>query len=120
MFSNQKAEWVIGWILLVGISVSALIILSGGILFLIHHGHDNIQILLQNTSTYKTLPEIVNALMTMKATSVMELGILMLVATQVLRVGLLAIFYIAIRDMMFTSFSLFILAMLLYSFVFPH
>lgn len=120
MISTKKAEWVIGWILLLGMSLSALLILAGGLLLLLHHPHESMQLSLLDTPTYKSLADILHTITTIKATSIIELGILLLVATQVLRVALLVIFYAATKDIAFTLFSLFILVMLLYSFIFPH
>lgn len=120
MISTKKAEWIIGWILIAGITLSAMLILCGGILFLTHHDHASLQDTLQDTPTYKSLADIINTIISTKATSIIELGILLLVATQVLRVTLLAIFYATTKDIAFTIISLFILVMLLYSFIFPH
>lgn len=116
MNSSKQMQDTLSIILTIGIWLATALVLIGGILFLIQHGHETVQI--EFMQDYQlTIRKIITDALSLTPLGIIELGILTLVVTQVLRVALLAYFYITIKDYWFTLFSLFILMVLLYSFI---
>ncbi|RDI37205.1 DUF1634 domain-containing protein [Aquicella lusitana] len=116
MDSTSKIQEILGIILLSGIFISASLVIIGGLVYLLHHGGENMQMELLQSVTYQTsVKEILLGTLSFTPLRIIELGLLLLVATQVLRVALLTWFYALIRDYWFVSFSIFILFILVYS-----
>jgi uncharacterized membrane protein len=116
MISTQKMENMMGVLLLVGTLFSASLVCIGGVLFLIHHGGESIhsewlQLAASQISHHQTW----SLAFSFSPLGIIELGLLMLVITQILRVFLLCGFYATIRDFWFTLISTFILFVLIYS-----
>ena len=118
MLSTKKMEVVIGLLLTIGTLVSAAIVMLGGILYLLQYGGESVHIeLLQSNAAYTNLTSIWQAACAFSPLGIIEIGVLALVATQSLRVALLVGFYAIIRDYGFVLISLFILIMLVSSFI---
>ncbi len=116
MNANKKLEEMIGLTLLFGILLSLILVLIGGILFLFQEGTQSLdQALLQIGNYHITVKQIWHTLLTFSPIGLIELGLYLLVMTQVLRVAMLVGFYGFIRDYWFTCISLFILVVLIYS-----
>lgn len=115
MLNTKRMEAAIGAMLLGGTLLSAGLVALGGILYLLRYGNQPIQSELNRSAAYAMTPESVQTLASFSAVNLIELGLLCLVATQVLRVMLLVGFYAYLRDRWFTSISLFILVVLLVS-----
>lgn len=116
MISSHKINELISLTLFLG-TMSALVLnVAACVWYLYQHGTEIIQLEpLQNHPT--TMTTLWTYLSTPSSAWLMTVGLMILVTTQVLRVGLLAWFYITIRDRWFALFSLFILAVLLYSLI---
>lgn len=118
MISTKKMENIIGLLLTIGMLFSAILVLIGGVLYLLQHGSDPMQTEVISSNAYQiSIKHLWHRPQTFSAITIIELGLLALVATQILRVGLLAWFYTAIKDSKFALISFFILLMLIYSFV---
>lgn len=116
MAAIRKIEDIIGLVLLFGITLSAITVLIGGTLFLLQHGNETLQSELGQILIYPTTSrELWLIALSFTPIGIIELGLLMLVVTQILRVALLAWYYISIRDYWFILCCVFILAMLIYS-----
>jgi uncharacterized membrane protein len=118
MFSIHKIKNTIGYILTIGTIVSALFVLMGGLFYLLQHGQDKIQmVLMQPSLNDMKLISIWHAALHFSPMGLIGLGVFTLVGTQLLRVALLAFFYLMSCDYVFGAISLFILLVLLYSIV---
>ena len=116
MYSTQKMQDVISMLLIIGMLISVMIVAIGGTLYLLQHGNENLQTeLLTAESGYHSIQQIWQIAFSFTPIGIIELGLLTLVATQILRVALLTWFYAVIRDYWFTGFSFFILVVLIYS-----
>ena len=108
----EKMKLLIGRVMFAGVALSASLVLFGGIYYLIINGHNtvNYQIfhpvgLLNNHQTdIKLFPLIW-----------IQAGILVLIATQVIRVALTAWLFLRIKDIYFSIISFFILIILIYA-----
>lgn len=117
MFSVKKLQEIMGILLLIGISLSASLVCIGGLLFLWQHGGESIQTEWMQLSTAPiNRSSIWQLAFSFTPLGMIELGLLLLVFTQIIRVALLCGFYAVIKDYWFTFISTFILCVLVYSF----
>jgi uncharacterized membrane protein len=116
--SDSSIENRMSVLLYIGVLVSSLIVLIGGVLYLIQHGMDNVQIeLLQSATKTTSVKNIWLEAFSFTPLGIVQLGLLLLVCTQLLRVALLLVFYLSIRDYWFVAFCGFVLSVLLYTFL---
>ncbi len=115
---SHSIERKIGALLLIGTIISSLIVLTGGVLYLAQYGTDNVEFeMLNHAATATTIKEVWRVALSFTPLGIIQLGLLTLVATQLLRVAMLLIYYVAIRDYWFMVFCGFVLMVLIYSFV---
>jgi len=116
MLSIKKMQTMMGFILLVGTLLSTILVTLGGILYLLQSGSDSIQNeWLPIDATYMSIQQIWQFALSFSPLGMIELGLLLLVATQTVRVALLCWFYAMIQDYKFLIISSLILIMLIYS-----
>ncbi|MHB1222267.1 MAG: DUF1634 domain-containing protein [Gammaproteobacteria bacterium] len=116
MISNQRLEKEMGAILLVGMLLALTLVIIGGGWYLIENGSATLQTELLLTNYDQTsITQILDQALSLSPLSLIELGLLILVATQIIRVGLLVWFYFRLHDYWFVSFSLFVFFVLVYS-----
>lgn len=113
----KQAELLIGQMLRAGLLLSVLVVLVGGVMYLIQNGHETIhyRVFQPEASDLSTMSGILATALTFSAPGIIQLGLLILVLTQVLRVALTAWLFAQERDFLFTWISLIILAILIYS-----
>lgn len=117
MMTHQQLKIGIAWILNVGIILSLGLVILGGLVLLYRHGGQPIDTMILQPAQITINPFLTwRAALALSPISLIELGLLALVGTQVLRILLLLIYYIVTRDIWFTVFSCFILLIMLTSF----
>ena len=114
---DKKTELILGNILRIGVIIAGSIMLIGAILFLIRHGNE-----FPHYHSFKfdlfdiTDPSLVlKGLFELKSIALMQLGVLVLIATPVMRVIVSVIAFLYERDFMYVVFTLIVLAVLLFS-----
>lgn len=111
-----KIQKFMSLILVFGMILSASCVLIGGLLFLYQHGHESLQAELLLQPTYQTsFFQILMPSWPLTAVNIIQIGIAVLVLTQLLRVLLLCGFYLFEKDISFSIISLFILIVLIFS-----
>src|SRR5438045_2129198 len=112
----KKMEITMSLILAVGMIISVCLVMLGGTLYLLQHGGESMQYELTQDDHFSTSVRLIfDAALSFTPFGIIELGLLVLVATQAIRVGLLVWFYGVMRDYWFTLISLFIFCVLIYS-----
>ncbi len=106
---------IIGWILLIGVVVSAAVILIGLVLLAFHPADFSARGL---SSFPQTLGEVWSGLLTLQPQAVIILGLLLLIATPVLRVAVSVVAFALERDRRYVVITLIVLAILLFSIFF--
>lgn len=119
MSDMKKMQRGMNLVLMIGMIISVVLVMIGGSLFLLHFGSENIQnefvyVVNEGTSAARIWESALN----FSPLGMIELGLLVLVAIQAIRVAMLAWFYGKTRDYWFLGMSLFILSVLFYSFFF--
>jgi uncharacterized membrane protein len=115
--SDERVEGTIGNLLRVGVIVSALLVFSGGLLYLIHEGGQPAP---SNLSQFQPAPlrnpiRIVHEAAAGDPLGLIMLGLLVLIATPVARVLFSVVVFALQRDRLYVFFTLFVLVVLLYS-----
>jgi uncharacterized membrane protein len=104
------------FILLTGTLLAGGFVLIGGIFFLWQHGSAPLRSeLIYSSHFHVSFTEMWYLLQHNTAVGLIELGLISLVMTQLLRVALLCWFYTVTRDIPFAAISIFILGVLIYS-----
>jgi len=116
-WGDQRIEIIVGTLLRVGVLLSASVVLIGGMIYLTRHGHEHI-----NYSTFhgepenlKSIPGIAKGTAGFHGQAIIQLGLLLLIATPVARVAFSAVAFAIERDSMYVAITLVVLAVLLYS-----
>jgi len=116
-WDDQRVENVMGNLLRGGVMLAAFVVLAGGALFLVRHGTES-----ADRRTFKGEPAelrepfpIVGAAFDLEARAVIQLGLLLLIATPVARVAFSVLTFALRREYVYVALTLFVLAVLLYS-----
>jgi uncharacterized membrane protein len=116
MISTKEMQNIMGMILLTGTIISVILVIIGGTMFLAENSNMLLKTeLLSPTHYHINFIEMHQFLHQHTSIGLIELGLLCLVMTQLVRVALLIWFYIMTRDWTFSFISLFILCVLVYS-----
>ena len=120
--SDHAVEQLVGRLLQIGVAVSALVVIVGGILLLAHHGAE-----VPDYSTFRGEPEsirtlygIVHGLMAVDARSIIQVGLLLLIATPILRVAFTWIAFLLQRDWVYVAITTVVLVLLLFGLISGH
>lgn len=109
---------LIGTTLRVGVSVACLIAAVGGILYLVKHGHEP----MPDYSDFSyghpdpavtTLPGIFAGVFSFTAAGWIQLGVVALILTPILRVFLSLVDFLRSRDWLYSAISAFVLAVII-------
>jgi uncharacterized membrane protein len=116
-WTDEKVETIIGNLLIAGVFLSASIVLCGGIIYLIYFG--------ESTPAYNAFrgePESLTSIrgilryaFALHGRGIIQLGLLVLIATPVSRVAFSIFGFAAERDRMYVVFTLIVLLILLFS-----
>lgn len=117
--TDRSIEKMISVLLRVGVLISGSIVLLGGIYYLARHGSE--------VETYhsfhgtpamdRIVPQIVRGAISLRARSIIQLGLLVLIATPILRVAFSLAGFALERDRVYVLITSIVLAVLLYSLV---
>lgn len=112
--TDKEMETEIGLMLRIGVSVSAAVVFLGGILYLIRETQ------LPDYAHFRadrltTIGSVVHGVAHHDPSSVIQLGILLLIATPVVRVVFCVVGFARQRDRLYVGVSALVLAILIYS-----
>jgi uncharacterized membrane protein len=109
----------IGILLQTGVFSSAAVVLLGGLLYVAKHGGEQPDYQTFNgvPSSLSTIHGIASGVLRGDALAIIQLGLLMLIATPVARVIFSVFAFLAERDYLYVAISAIVLAVLLYSLV---
>jgi uncharacterized membrane protein len=115
---DQRLDWIIGVILRSGVIISAVTVLVGGILYLIHDGFNrpDYHIFHGEPVELRSIWGIIKDASGFHAAGIIQLGLLILIATPIVRVAYSIIGFALQRDRAYVMVTVIVLAVLLYSF----
>ena len=116
-WTDQRVETIVGKLLRVGVVLSAIVVLLGGIIFLVAHGMEsaNYRVFAGEPSDLRTLQGIMRRVLAFSGRGIIQLGLLLLIATPIARVGFSIFGFAEEKDRMYVAFTGIVLAILLYS-----
>ncbi|HUK24474.1 MAG TPA: DUF1634 domain-containing protein [Terriglobales bacterium] len=118
-WTDQKLEDIVGTLLRIGVSFSALVVVIGALIYLLHHGAApaDYRVFRGEPAELRTIGGIVREAFTLQGRAVIQLGLLLLISTPVARVAFSVFGFAEERDRMYVGFTLIVLAVLLYSLI---
>ncbi|HET9743151.1 MAG TPA: DUF1634 domain-containing protein [Terriglobales bacterium] len=116
-WSDEQLETIMGNLLRIGVLTAAAVVLIGAGLFLAQHGraHPDYHRFQSEPAELKSLPGIGAEVASGHSQGIIQLGLILLIATPIMRVIFAVIGFGFERDYLYTVVSLIVLAVLLYS-----
>jgi uncharacterized membrane protein len=118
-FKDKDMQAIIGWILRIGVSASMIIVFIGGVFFVYRHGHS-----IPDYKDFKGVPYfihntggILEGVRNLKGQAIIQLGIILLIATPVIRVAFSAVGFIIEKDYLYMAISIIVLLIILASMI---
>lgn len=118
-WSDQRIEQTIGNLLRVGLLIATVLVAVGAVIFLINHGSEppEYKVFHGVPADLHGLPGIISWTLDWRGRGFIQLGLVVLLATPVLRVAFSVIAFIKQGDGLYVGVTLLVLAVLLYSIV---
>lgn len=115
--SDARIDEMIGNLLRIGSAVSFLVVMVGGGLYLARHGTGlpNYHIFYGEPSELRNVLGIINAAFSFSGRGIIQFGMLLMVATPVMRVAFTVVSFIVQRDPVYVGVTLIVLSVLLFS-----
>ena len=116
---DRQLEVVLGNLLRAGVLFSAAIVLSGACVYLSRHAHEpaNYRVFQGEPSEFRTIRGVIHAVRNGRGRGLIQLGLLLLIATPIARVSFSIVGFSIERDYLYVSFTVIVLLVLLYSFL---
>jgi len=117
IWNDRKVEDLIGNLLRAGVLLSALIVFIGAVVYLARHGRQpaDYHVFHGEPSDLRNIQGVWRETLAFQGRGIIQLGLLVLIATPVARVALSIVGFAAERDRMYVGFALMVLVTLLYS-----
>ena len=102
-----------------GVLLSALVVFAGGIYYLARHGSEPVEYrdFHGAPEVDRKMVEIIQGALTLRARSIIQIGILLLIATPITRVAVSLVGFTLKRDGKYVVITAIVLAVLLYSLI---
>jgi uncharacterized membrane protein len=119
LWTDQKVEAMIANLLRAGVIISAFVVSVGGIIYLVRQGNSpaDYRIFQGEPSDLRHVRGILTDALSLSARGIIQLGLLLLIATPVARVAFSIIGFAEEHDRMYVTFASLVLAILLYSLI---
>lgn len=117
--NDHRLETIIGRLLQTGVLVAAATVLAGGVLYLIqnHSGRVDYRTFVPGSPELLSVSGIVRAAAHFESQGLIQLGLLLLIATPVARVAIAVVGFALERDRLYTVVSLIVLLILAFSLI---
>ena len=108
---------ILGNLLRYGVLLSAAVVLAGACVYLARHAHEpaDYRVFRGEPSEFRTIPGVLHSAINRRGRGLIQLGLLLLIATPIARVAFSIVGFAIERDRMYVAFTLIVLAILLYS-----
>jgi uncharacterized membrane protein len=116
---DRRLEIILGNLLRAGVLLSAAVVLCGAFIYLARHGHEpaDYRVFRGEPSEFRSIAGVVQSAINGRGRGLIQLGLLLLIATPIARVSFSVVGFAIERDRLYVAFTLIVLAILLYSFV---
>ena len=115
--TEKRIETIIGNLLRIGVMLAATVILIGGILYLSRFGSNQTELTIfrSEPENLRTVPGIVERSLTWSSRGLIQLGLLVLIATPVARVVFALVAFAIKKDFKYVAITFVVLAVLVFS-----
>jgi uncharacterized membrane protein len=115
--NDDRMEGLISYLLRAGVVIAALVVLGGAVPYLLQQprAHVDYRTFSGEPDNLKAVHGIIPTALSGDPRGIMQLGLLLLIATPIARVMFSAVAFAIERDRMYVGFTLLVLAVLLYS-----
>lgn len=116
-WTDQGIENIVGNLLRVGVMLSACVVSIGAVIYLVRHGSAPVEyrIFRGEPAELRGVRGVVRDSLAFRGRAIIQLGLLLLIATPVARVAFSIIAFAKERDHMYVVFTVIVFAILLYS-----
>jgi len=116
-WNDERMERIIAVLLRSGVILSAAIVLFGGVCYLSRHGSEmpDLHVFHGTPESYRSVPGIIQAATQADCLAIIQLGLLILIATPVLRVAFSLVAFAMEGDRTYVVITSIVLAVLIYS-----
>jgi len=116
-WTDRKVEDLVGNLLRAGVFLAALTVFIGGVVYLSRHGGEpaDYRLFRGEPSQLRTIPGVLGEVAHFQGRGIIQLGLLLLIATPVARVVLTIVGFVAEGDRMYVAFATIVLIILLFS-----
>jgi uncharacterized membrane protein len=117
--TDENLEIAISVILRTGVSIAGAVVFLGGIMYLMRHGGEavNYRQFYGEPASYRKIGGIIAGTLSFKARSIIQLGVLLLIATPIVRVAFSMIGFAMERDRTYVVITAIVLAVLIYGLI---
>jgi uncharacterized membrane protein len=115
--TEQQLEYLLSNLLKYGVLLASAVVLLGGILYLIHHGSEpaDYHIFHGTPSEFRSPAGVLGAVLSGSRRGIIQLGLLLLIATPILRVIISLLTFLQKREFIYVIITSIVLASLTYS-----
>ncbi len=119
---ERRFEQLMGSLLRLGVLSSAAVVLAGSAVYLVRHGNQapDFRTFAGEPANLRTLPGILREAASLHGRGLIQLGLLLLIATPIARVVFSVIGFLRERDILYVMFTLIVLGILLFSLLAQH
>jgi uncharacterized membrane protein len=116
-WTDDEVDRIISGLLRFGLLVSALVVLAGGVIFLLRHGGEtaSYQIFRSEPPNYREIRNILAESLRFRGRGLIMAGLIVLIATPVARVAFSVLAFLRQRDRIYVAATLLVLGILLFS-----
>ena len=114
---DRRIEIILGNLLRAGVLFSAAVVLCGACIYHFRHAHEpaDYRVFRGEPSEFRTIPGVIQSVINGRGRGLIQLGLLLLIATPIARVAFSVAGFAIERDRLYVAFTLIVLAILLYS-----
>jgi len=120
-FKDTDMQSVIGWVLRIGVIVSISVVFVGGALYLYRHGES-----VPNYTKFNGVPSfvqlngIITGILNLRGRSIIQAGIILLIATPIVRIIFSTISFVLEKDYLYIGISSLVLLIIILSSISGH
>jgi uncharacterized membrane protein len=116
-WTDQRLETIIGNLLRGGVMLAAAVVAIGGMIFLVRYGHDlpHYRAFTGEPEDLRRMPGILRGAASFHGRYIIQLGLLLLIATPVARVAFSIVAFTLQHDRLYVGITLIVLGVLIFS-----
>lgn len=116
-WTDRRIENILGNLLRAGVLLSAFVVSVGGFIYLLRHGHSPVDfgVFRSEPADLRNVRGILRSTLALRGRGIIQLGLLLLIATPVARVAFSIFGFAEERDGIYVVFTVIVFVVLLYS-----